>query len=950
MSDGGHISRRANATLAQKVDLMNEQKKKADLQEIKQAIAVLHEPGQVVEIRALGESGTVSGYYDDPEKLAKAIQQLSDGSNFESVYYTLNPCNKALLARREENTLERNVKQTTTDAEIVRRRWLLIDFDPKRPKGVSATKAERLAAKDLMLSVEEAMCVEGWPEPVRARSGNGYHLLYRVDEPNDLATTDLFKKCLEAIAAKFTTGDVDIDTKVYNGARITKAYGSLAAKGMDTKERPHRFSKITYIPKSLRVVTRSQLIELAGTTVTTKKQSTRQHKEAAAISSNDIEKFLAWANVAVKSSADTADGGKKWILASCPFNSEHTNSPAVFLSADGVFGFKCFHQSCGDKHWPEFRAALEGEKGQKFRFTTGNGGAPIYEATSPEIIWHKPTREGSRPVSLTNFTARIIADIAEDDGVESKHSLEIEAKCNGRVRTFCVPASGFTSMTWPLEELGGGAIIAAGSGLRDHARAAIQFLSSGMDHRRVFLHTGWRHIEDQWYYLHAGGAIGPDGLREDLNVKLPSNLAAFDLSSAPEGESLRSSIRASLRFLDLAPWRITVPIYAAIWRSVLAASDFSLHLTGPTGSFKSCVSALAMQHFGAGFDYQHLPGSWTSTANANAHMQFVLKDSLFVIDDFVPQGSQADVQRMHRDADRVFRGQGNNAGRGRMARDTSLRNPTPPRGFTLSTGEDVPRGESLKARVWLLDFSSGNVDVAKLTSCQQDADSGLFAQAMAGYLRWLAPQIEEQRRWLAERVARLREEAMQEGQHRRTPSTIANLEHGLSVFLLFARQSGAITWKECKDVSRAAWQALEQTARAQTREQAEEDPARRFLNLIGAVLSRGDAHLGSAGLGGSPDDAKGKLIGWTAERDGEQFFLLEPEASYAAANRLAQEQGSSFPVGQITLWKRLREHGFLARHEEGRNLTPWLIGSARRRVLCLRRSTLPFINGSAFED
>ncbi len=150
---------------------------KADLGEIKRAIAVLHKPGQVVEIRALGESGTVSGYYDDPEKLAKAVQQLSDGGNFESVYYTLNPCHEALLARREKNTLDRNVTQTTTDAEIVRRRWLLFDFDPKRPKGVSATKAERLAAKEVMLDVEEALRDKGWPYPLLARSVNGYRAI-----------------------------------------------------------------------------------------------------------------------------------------------------------------------------------------------------------------------------------------------------------------------------------------------------------------------------------------------------------------------------------------------------------------------------------------------------------------------------------------------------------------------------------------------------------------------------------------------------------------------------------------------------------------------------------------------------------------------------------------------------------------------------------------------------
>jgi hypothetical protein len=362
---------RANATPVQKVDPMNEQKKQADLQEIEQAIAVLCEPGQVVEVRALSESGTVSGYYDDPEKLAKAVQRLSDGGNFDSVYYTLNPCHQALLARREKNTLDRNVKHTTTDAEIARRRWFLLDFDPKRPKGVSATKAERVAAKTLMLEVEETLRNEGWPEPVMASSGNGYHSLYRVEEPNDLATTDLVKKCLEAIAAKFATSDVEIDTKVFNAARITKAYGSMAAKGMDTKERPHRFSMVTYVPKPLRAVTRSQLLELAGTNAEAKKRATIG--EAAAVSPDTVEKFLAWANLDVKSVTDTVNGGKKWTLQACPFNSEHTNSPALFLSREGVLGFKCFHESCSKNRWAQFRAHVEADKGEKFSFANGTG-------------------------------------------------------------------------------------------------------------------------------------------------------------------------------------------------------------------------------------------------------------------------------------------------------------------------------------------------------------------------------------------------------------------------------------------------------------------------------------------------------------------------------------------------------------------------------------------------
>jgi hypothetical protein len=142
---------------------------------------------------------------------------------------------------------------------------------------------------------------------------------------------------------------------------------------------------------------------------------------------------------------------------------------------------------------------------------------------------------------------------------------------------------------------------------------------------------------------------------------------------------------------------------------------------------------------------------------------------------------------------------------------------------------------------------------------------------------------------------------------------------------------------------------LKETAAAQTREQAADDRARQFLNLITAVVTRGDGHFGCAELGSSSPDAKGKLIGWTPERDDDEFFLLEPEASFAAVNRLAQEQGISLPVNQTTLWKRLRQGGYLGRHEEGRNLMPWKIGGARRRVVCLKKSALSFTDRVADE-
>jgi hypothetical protein len=913
----------------------------ADLNEIEHAIRILFDPEQVVEIRVPGKHGAISGYFDSKEKLARAIKRLNDEGEHAGVYYTLNPCHGALLSRRAKNKMHDDVKDATSDADIVRRRWLLIDFDPRRPKGVSATTEEKLAAKNLMLNVQKTLRKEGWPSPVITRSGNGYHCLYRVDEPNDAKTTELFKKCLQAIAAKFATDEVDIDTKVYNAARITKAYGSLAAKGVDTKERPHRFSKILFVPTPVRVVMHSQLKKLASSISGAKEPSDGSRKEATAVSFDDIDRFLAWGDAVVKSATNTADGGRKWILAACPFNAEHTNSPAVFLSANGVFGYKCFHASCGEKHWKEFRVALEEKKRETFHFTTRNDGIP-YEATAAGIIHHTFTRNGDKiEKPLTNFSARILTNVIEDDGIEKKNLLEIEAQCRHRSRRFCISAADFPKMVWPIEKLGGEAILAPGTGAKDHARAAIQLLSGDIARRTEFTHTGWRRIGHEWSYLHADGAIGRDGLYDSVKVKLPKHLVAFRLPEPPIGEQLNKAVRASLRFLDLAPHSCTVPLFAAIWRSVLGASDFSLHATGPTGTFKTSVVALAMQHFGAGFDASHLPGAWSSTANANAALQFTLKDALFLIDDFVPRGSRADIERLHRDADRIFRGQGNNAGRGRLGRDgVSLRDANPPRGLTLSTGEDMPRGESLASRFWRLGFSPGDVDKQKLTACQNDAAAGVCAEAMAAFLQYLAPRYAAVRRHMRERVEEYRAKAARDGQHRRTPEITANLMLGINHFLRFATSVKALAEAKAKEIRRDAWRSLLNCASAQTQGQASEEPARRFIDLVASALSSGDAALANAETGHPPSQLRGRLIGWTAG----DCVLLEPEAAFATAQRLAEQQGDGLPVSKQTMWKRLRERGFLVRHGEGHNTVQYTVAGVRRRVLCIRKADLHLLS------
>jgi len=377
---------------------------------------------------------------------------------------------------------------------------------------------------------------------------------------------------------------------------------------------------------------------------------------------------------------------------------------------------------------------------------------------------------------------------------------------------------------------------------------------------------------------------------------------------------------------------------------VLGPADFSEHIFGPTGTFKTCMAALAMQHFGAGFDSCHLPGAWSSTANANAALQFILKDALFVIDDFVATPTRGDADRLQRDADRIFRGQGNRAGRGRLQRDgVSLREPNPPRGLTLSTGEGIPQGESLLSRVWVTDVSPGDVDKAKLTECQAAAATGNFARTMSAYLQWLAPRYGSLKMQMAKRIEKLRAAANSKGQHGRTPTITANLMFGLRCFLQFCVNVGAVTEGEAARIHDDASQALQEAAAAQTRGIKAEEPAHRFLELLGAAILRGDAHLAPLNASNScidggdegyePKKLKSKFIGW----ENEKFVYLEPDSAFAVAHQLAAQQGESFPLNLKTLGKRLQERHFLAEHNKDRNTFQCTIAGRRHRVWCLAK-------------
>ncbi|MHB8625331.1 MAG: AAA family ATPase [Aggregatilineales bacterium] len=231
---------------------------------IQDALSRLTEAGQVVELRVLGVNGkkrTDSGYFSDFGKLAQAA--LSYDGRAEGIYFTINPVNTALLARAD-NRVKAYADHTTSDQDILKRISLPIDFDPVRPTGISANPIEKQASLERAWACRAWLTAQGWPEPVFADSGNGAHLLYALDLPNTTESSELVKRCLVALSSLFSDDQVKVDTSTGNASRIFKLYGTLARKGDNTIERPHRRAAIITAPSQRKSVSQAQLEALAA--------------------------------------------------------------------------------------------------------------------------------------------------------------------------------------------------------------------------------------------------------------------------------------------------------------------------------------------------------------------------------------------------------------------------------------------------------------------------------------------------------------------------------------------------------------------------------------------------------------------------------------------------------------------------------------------------------------
>lgn len=323
------------------------------------AIEVLGINNRAVEIRMLKtKKGTISGYYENKEKLLKDIFRY-DGVN--NIFFTLNVFSEDLLARGKDRLIE-YASHTTSDSEITRREFLLIDVDPKRPAGVSSTDEELQSSEIVLREVVSYLRSEGFPEPVIACSGNGYHALYKVDLPNTKEATQLHKDFLYALDGKFSNDKAQVDKTTYNAARITKMYGTMACKGDSTESRPHRRSRIVQAPDKLEVVNEVLLKKVADLHIKKNdndKKVKKVYSKPIVKKSINMEDWLRDNGLNISKVKEEVDR-TVYVLEICPWDSTHTDkSASITQFHNGAISAKCHHNSCSHENWSSLKELYE---------------------------------------------------------------------------------------------------------------------------------------------------------------------------------------------------------------------------------------------------------------------------------------------------------------------------------------------------------------------------------------------------------------------------------------------------------------------------------------------------------------------------------------------------------------------------------------------------------------
>lgn len=528
-------------------------------------------------------------------------------------------------------------------------------------------------------------------------------------------------------------------------------------------------------------------------------------------------------------------------------------------------------------------------------------------------IWYRPPAgNGKMPLPMTNWTATIVAEVSVSDGASRPTELyELSAICQGRTKALEISRREFE---------GDGAIgqIVASLGARARINPlaqprfiidAIKTLSTTPEARHIYTHTGW--VDGK--YLFCNGYVDASGWHEaasDTAVRahLPEKLARYRM--APNG-TVEEGLDLFSTLLSVAPTSVMVPLVGAVLLAPLLAALATaaplVHLSAPTGSFKTALCCAALSLFG---DFAEGPPTetWTSTANSIQRVGWHLLHAPMLLDDY--------KQKNVKESAVVFllQNYGDNMARGRLDSDANLKNTYPIRGVMISSGEDQPEGEaSTLARMLTVGLNRNEVSRVALTQIQEQSHR-MHALTLS-YLQWLAQNPaalgcarERQRQIRNEVITEIETpEATNPG---RVASNVAALLVSWEMFSQFCVEAGLWRAADSRGWLATCRAALVNLAQNQMQATAGERYSSLFLDALRGLLASGKATLlPSRDTKTGASDVLGAI-------DAEGIYLIA-QAAYDAVASQMRTAGRTVGFSIRALSQMLDQEGLLISKTRG---------------------------------
>ena len=536
------------------------------------------------------------------------------------------------------------------------------------------------------------------------------------------------------------------------------------------------------------------------------------------------------------------------------------------------------------------------------------------------------------PVKISNFVIVPLKEIVRDDGANAEIRFEVRAICAGgeKLPSVVVTQAELANLNFALQNWGLKCRILPGFTNTALLRDSIFELAKKIKRETIYTHTGWRKIEGNWVFLHSKGAVGSANVR----VELSDTTKQCALPEPPSDADAIKAIRASLNLRRVAPLAVTLPLLAAAFLSVLCEAarmagiepEFVVWLCGRTGSRKTTLALLVLQHFG---NFTRPPASFKDTANALGQKAFLAKDIPLLVDDFHPVGTPKEAQNMVNLAAYVLRLYGDRIGKGRLNAQIELQESRPPRGIAIVTAEDgPPGGESDVARTVTVAIGTDDVNLEKLTAAQEN--QAQLAYCMAAFIDWLAPKMDELPALLAEQFRELREHFQKQSVHGRTGESAAWLSIAWETFVDFAAEKSAIDAEKAAQLKMLGRKTFAALVREQTQRLQCQQPAAVFLQVLAEMLSSGRATT-------QPANPNVRTLGPRESThigfDDQQYFYLFPETAYNRVTQFLQSRNQRLGISPKALWERLADDAHIETEIENQ-------GTSRERRMFAKKKKI----------